>query len=303
MIEYVYAFKDYLITSILFSAYIAKNSHQQKKCTASLTQRNPVYVKSTTDKQTCWISGCAIISPDRILLADRRNLKLKVVDMRKQIVAVEIKLDAAPYDITLIPDDQAAATLPEKQEILIFKTDKHLSAVRTLNVHRDCWGITYNQDHLYVVCWHPNSVLDLDIEGNIHRDIPLKNSTNLKFVNPLYIAFGRKKQNLYISAADFIASLTLQGEVTAVYRHDDLKRPVGILMLEDGSMLVCCYMDPGTIHYIFADLTQGTKLTENVLRAQSICCQPDQQHVYVGTNSTNLDDDIKVFTFYNNTEG
>jgi 6-phosphogluconolactonase (cycloisomerase 2 family) len=60
---------------------------------------------------------------------------------------------------------------------------------------------------------------------------------------------GKDSKHLYIS--DFgnnsITSVSLHGEVIATYKHTDLSGPRGMLMLDDGSLLVCCYSN-GTIH-------------------------------------------------------
>lgn len=245
-------------------------------------QMNTIEIKTMSDLKNCFITDCTVISGDRLLLADSSNDKLKVVNIDTHSVVDEMKLGTYPWDITVLSQDQAAVTLPDKQEILILGTTGKLSKIRTLQVGRRCLGIVYQEDHLYVVCHDPNSLLMLDMQRDIPKNIKPKAILDQTFSEPSYIAVGKNGQTLYITdwQLDLVASLSLQGKVTGVYRHNELQRPYGMDVLEDGSLLVCC-AGTDTIHHVSADLKQGRTLMTGILGAQSICYHAGNCQIYV----------------------
>lgn len=144
-----------------------------------------------------------------------------------------------------------------------------------------------------MVCTAPNGLLVLDIQDGVQRDVTLQTAMNMTFLNPLHIAQSHDGQHLYISdrGSDIVASITLQGKVTEMYQNDEMKKPRGLMVMQDGSLLVCC-LDSGTIHNVSSDLKKGHTLTKNVTNAKSICYQPDNQTIYVGSYNC---DHIKIF--------
>ncbi|XP_053383720.1 uncharacterized protein LOC128549950 [Mercenaria mercenaria] len=252
----------------------------QKKVFDKLTHIGDINVKTKPDWQESWITGCAILSSNKVILADCNNKKLKVVDTHSKTVIEEEKLDTKPYDIAVLPQDQIAVTMPEKEKILIMTTAGKLSISRSIPMKQRCKGITYHQGKLYVVCWDPNSVHIVDIQGNVNNIISLNREI---FAAPNYILLSKDARHIYISnyTSHSVVSVTLQGDVLAVYEHQDLSKPMGMAMLDDGSLLVCCYYN-NAIHHISGDLKQGRTISDGLQRLQSICYNHHQQEVYIG---------------------
>jgi uncharacterized protein YjiK len=137
----------------------------------------------------------------------------------------------------------------------------------------------------------PPSVIVLNTKGDILNNIPLK------FLSSGYIPYitvSNDSKLLYISdrGNDSIVSVSLQGEVTATYKHTDLSSPRGMLLLDDGSLLVC-RPGNGTIHKVNGDLKQAKIIHQDKTRLQSICYSSCYDVVYVGCEKN--DNKLKVF--------
>ncbi|XP_053389506.1 uncharacterized protein LOC128552483 [Mercenaria mercenaria] len=253
---------------------------KKKKTIDKLPFKDDINVRTESDENDCEISGCVVFTSHKIVLADQINSKLKVVDRKSKVVVEEMSLDCRPGDITLLSQDQIAVTMPFSKVIYIMSTAGKLSVIRKIPVTGECRGITYHQDRLYVVCDKPNCVRVLDIQGNIHNTIFLSDKV---FDSPNYIAFNEDSKLIYISDfSDSVASITLQGDVCAVYKNKDVRKPLGMLMLADGSLLVCC-CDTGIIHRISGDLTQGQTMVNgrSMWCPWFICYNHYQKEVYI----------------------
>ncbi|XP_045176315.2 uncharacterized protein LOC123536888 [Mercenaria mercenaria] len=253
----------------------------KKKQIKTLTRKEVINVRTKSDSwYRCYITGCAILPSNKLVLADNNECKLKVVDRQSKTVIEEKKLDSKPWDIVVLPQDQIAVTVPGNKEILIMKTVGKLSTVRKIPVKCECYGIFYHQDHLYVVCMNPNSVLVLDTQGNVQNTISLNNYI---FERPRSIVVSEDSTHIYIGdcLSNCIVSITLQGDVSAVYRHRYLGGPEGMAMLDDGSLLVCCFWSC-TIHHISGDLKQGQIMKDVKPVPRSICYSHHHDEVYTG---------------------
>ncbi|XP_053384902.1 uncharacterized protein LOC128546149 [Mercenaria mercenaria] len=267
----------------LSSSLVVPSEEKIYKEKYTLTHKGLINIKTKSDKTNCYITGCAVLSSNKLVLADHR--KLKVVDIRNKAVIEEKVLNFQPWDIAVMPRDHIAITNPNERAIYLMSTSGQLSEVKKIPVKDKYMGITYHQDHLYVVCQGPYSVLILDTQGNVQNTISLNNDI---FNNPHYIVVSEDSRHIYISdcGSYCIVSITLQGDVSAVYKHEELSGPKGMVMLDDGSLLVCCWT--GTIHHISGDLKQGQIMIDRLSYPQSICYSHHHDEVYTGCYANQL---------------
>ncbi|XP_053384925.1 uncharacterized protein LOC123537572 [Mercenaria mercenaria] len=264
----------------------------EKKIFKTLTYKEDIDVRTKAD--TGWfysyITGCAILSTNKLVLADKKEYKLKVLDRQSTTVIEEKRLDSSPTGIAVMPKDQIAVTVPGNKEILIMETAGKLTTVRKIPVQCDFRGITYHQDYLYLLCKNPKSVLVLDTQGTLQYTISLNNDI---FKHPKHLVVSEDSRHIYINdyVSDCLVSITLQGDVSAVYKHNALSGQRGMVMLDDGSLLVCCY-NSNTIHHISGDLKQGQTMIDYLQRPHSICYSHYHDEVYIGCWGNQL----KVFS-------
>ncbi|XP_060552838.1 uncharacterized protein LOC132714106 [Ruditapes philippinarum] len=279
---------------MVFGEIVDHSCNESTKVTKAvdhLIGKENINVTTSSDKTVSGITGCAVLNTNKLVLADNYNDKVKLICIIENILVEEKTLDSAPWDIAVMSQDQFAVTMPYTGKIIVMTTHDMLSCGRSINVDRECYGINFNQDCLYVACLSPPGVIVLNTQGDILNKIPLN------FLSPDFIpniAVRKDSKLLYISenCNDSITSVSLQGEVTATYKHTDLSGPRGMLMLDDGSLLVCCFNN-GTIHKVNGDLKQGKIMHEDKTSLQSICYSSRYNEVYVGCD--NKDNKLKVF--------
>ncbi|XP_053385306.1 uncharacterized protein LOC128550380 [Mercenaria mercenaria] len=244
------------------------------------------FPRNIKTKSRSYISGCAVLARKNVLQADYCNCTFIVVDTESKVITEEKSSDNyKPWDIAVLPQDKVAVTMPNRQEILIMSTSGKLSTFRKIQVKGECYGVTYGKGHLYVVCRNPSSVLSMDVQGNDQRNI-LPYSKRYK--NLRYCVLSDDSSTIYISeyTSHLVLRLTVKGEILSIFKHDDLQYPEGMVILDDGSLLVCSYGN-GTILHISGDLKQCQKVA-SVEKPQSICYNHHQQEIYVCTWSCGL---------------
>ncbi|XP_053401908.1 transcription intermediary factor 1-alpha-like isoform X2 [Mercenaria mercenaria] len=101
-----------------------KVSLETKKEFDTLTHSGDINVRTNSDVTECSITGCAVLSNNKLVLVDKNNKKLKVLDMSSKAVTKEKTLDSVPWGIATVPPDHIAATIPKKKEIWLMETRK-----------------------------------------------------------------------------------------------------------------------------------------------------------------------------------
>jgi hypothetical protein len=111
---------------------------------SSLQHLRNIKIRTLSDKNECSITGCSLIQPGKVLLADGKNNKLKLFDINNDRLVKERKELGGPKGVVLISQDEVAVAMFKMKAVQIFKTDD-LSLVRTVQLNRECRNVTYNQ--------------------------------------------------------------------------------------------------------------------------------------------------------------
>jgi len=116
----------------------------------------------------CEVTGLALLSPSRLLVADSWNRSVKIVscDPRDAGVLGCITFPQSPFDLTITPGDEAAVTFPETKEIMIIqarngslkqKQIPNSTRNAVFNMYNNCYGIHCRSNRLYVTCTEDRS--------------------------------------------------------------------------------------------------------------------------------------------------
>ncbi|XP_053390891.1 uncharacterized protein LOC128553740, partial [Mercenaria mercenaria] len=172
-----------------------------------LTRKENIKVKTKSDRKECCITGCVVLSSNKLLAADYYNGKLKVVDIKNKAIREETTLSSKSWDIAVMPQDHIAVTMPDKKEILIMTG-------RKFPVKGEC----------------------KDTQGNVPNTIKLDDKI---FSIPFSLLLSKDLRHIFISdyGSDSVFSITLQGDISADYKNKDYISPMGMMMLDDGSLL------------------------------------------------------------------
>ncbi|XP_053389612.1 E3 ubiquitin-protein ligase TRIM33-like, partial [Mercenaria mercenaria] len=107
--------------NILGSLNLSNNLVLPQKEVDKLVRKEDINVRTKSDTNPCFITGCAVLSSNKLVLADTYNHKVKVVDIPSKVVTEEKELDFRPWDIATMSSDQIAVTIPNNSEVIIIK--------------------------------------------------------------------------------------------------------------------------------------------------------------------------------------
>ncbi|XP_052269217.1 uncharacterized protein LOC127870781 [Dreissena polymorpha] len=104
-------------------------------------------VKIETDSYTCSISGICVTASGELIIADKDNKKVKLLDQTYKAVA-HCDLSNVPYSMCSIDSSQVAVALYNSVHF-IRVTNGKLVQERTLKPQHACKGIAHHQGNLY----------------------------------------------------------------------------------------------------------------------------------------------------------
>lgn len=163
--------------------------------------KSDINLKALEDTEHSIITGLTVLSQDKLLLVDNWNCTMKTVDITTNTVTSRLILSSAPHDVTTLPHNYAAVTLPAANQIQIVSTKGDLSAVRIIHVVGRCYGIASTMNRLVVSYTNPGKVELLSFFGKVHVRVKPDNDGSALFELPEYVSVARegKVQVIYVS--------------------------------------------------------------------------------------------------------
>jgi len=110
---------------------------------------------------SCEVTGLAVLSPTRLLVADSWNKSVKIVscDPRDAGVVNRLTFRESPFDVTITPGDEAAVSFPGSGTVVFLQTcNDRLKVTRMVKTDKlyietyHCYGIHYSNNCLFVIC-------------------------------------------------------------------------------------------------------------------------------------------------------
>ncbi|XP_052816153.1 uncharacterized protein LOC128242835 [Mya arenaria] len=201
-----------------------------------------INVRMTQDKETCWITSSALISPGLFLIADFWNDCVKLVDVSNRTVTARLQLPGRPWDVCVLADDQAAVTFTNNSMIqLLSKKGGQLSRGKEIKVSLECRGITSYDNRLYVLYAFNPRIEVMTLDGHIISTFQTDDGRQL-FQAPYYLTVSASTQpTLYVSdySGDTVLQLNLDGKVLREYRDKQLNILRSMVEVGPSQMLVC----------------------------------------------------------------
>jgi hypothetical protein len=140
------------------------------------SHQGEIYVKTSKDNSRCCIRGMTLLTPDLLIIADRNNNAVKMVDTSSQSVSYQLQLDDKPWDVTTVTSTELAVTVPSKQTIqFISISSNKLIKKHNMIMNGQCHGISCNQDKLVVTYCYPGKLQILEMNYTILTTIDDKN--------------------------------------------------------------------------------------------------------------------------------
>ncbi|XP_052817116.1 uncharacterized protein LOC128243399 [Mya arenaria] len=202
-----------------------------------------VLVQSPMDENSCRITGCVLVTPTTMAVADCNNSAVKIVDIQNNSIVRYFRLCAAPWDVTILPNDEIAVTLQLKKFVQIIALDSRNQEV-FLKVDGDCRGIDYVHKlrALVITFVDPEKVELIDLQGTPLKTFSFHNGEAM-FLRPHYVCCSNTEDLVFVSDTlkNTVTKLSLAGEVLGVYSDREMTEPEGVCSTSDGGFLVSSY--------------------------------------------------------------
>ncbi|XP_060561568.1 uncharacterized protein LOC132721306 [Ruditapes philippinarum] len=251
--------------------------------TLCVTYSDEINVKSPTDDSDCCILGAVFIAKHRIAFVDSINCAVKIVDTKTKKITCEKKLSESLSNLDLLPDGLLAVSFSCSKMITFLSIANGLSEVRHLEVDGWCNDLVYHDNRLIVTFKFYDKVHIMDLDGNIYQSIK-KDFYGNEFEFP-YVTVGVGKFYISDYSTNTITSMNLNGEVLKGYKDERLLAPCGMVVLDDGSILVC---SSGNNKILL--ISENLETTRVILEGKdglycpwSLALDRDKNNLYVGS--------------------
>ncbi|XP_053391522.1 uncharacterized protein LOC128554290 [Mercenaria mercenaria] len=237
---------------------------------------------------TCCIPGAVSIAEDTVAVTDEINRFVILVNTKKEKVVSKKRLSSSPGGLDIIlPNNLLAIALKEEEMLVFLSIPDGLSEVRHLKLDGKCQDLASHDGKLIVTFKDPGKIQIMNLNGHIFKTIENIFSNNRPCSSMVTVS---RNKNIYISEyfSSTITCMNWDGEVTNTYKDKHLVKPCGMVVLEDGSILVCSSRD-NTIHIISKNLENGRVILEakdGLLCPYSLALDSDKNKLYVGSGDT-----------------
>ncbi|XP_045172287.2 uncharacterized protein LOC123534213 [Mercenaria mercenaria] len=247
----------------------------------SVSVLGKIYSKTISDRNDCRITGLAVIDRHRLAVADNINGAIKIIDVKRRTIISELKMLSEPWDVTLLPDDQLAVTLPYKNMIKVFSFHNGLSKVRQMSVNELCYGLAFFEGSL-IVGMKYGEVKMINLSGKVLNTFVCGEADDVS-----YITVCPKLRYIYASSGRNVTRFNMSGDAVGRFTHQSLKQPHGLAVLEDGSILVCNYGN-NSIHRIAESMKSCRIILQETNYDVKSCCMAldsEEMKLYIGSGS------------------
>ena len=217
--------------------------------------RSQVCVKTDDDKDFPWITGCTVMPNGHVVLCDRNNNKIKLLDGSTSIVgSLEF---SGPWDVSVLDANNVIIATPDNKGLQVVQVFPHMKAGRTIQLDRMCYGVEVSRDEIYNTCLYDGSegeVRVLDLKGKLKRCLGAGQGGYFMFTSPSYITVNVTGEKIFVSDLDThtITCMTVDGDVVYQYNDNDLRWPRGMYCDSGDNILVCGWWSCN-VHVITAD--------------------------------------------------
>ena len=256
-----------------------------------IRSRREVNVKTDEDKHDPWITGCMVMWNGDVVLCDRKNDQIKLLDDSWTITGRLQLRD--PWDVSVIDSSNVIVSLPYKKQLQKVQVFPKMKTGRTIKLDKNCWGVAVSGQEIYTCHDGPGQgeVKVLDLQGNIKRRLGINPDGSYLFSSPNYITVSASGEKIFVSDRDThtITCLRPSGTVIHTYKDDDMRYPTGLACDFRDNVLVCG-MASNNVHTIRPDGNKYRNLltSEDGLRfPYSIAYKESGDTLIVGCNESN----------------
>jgi hypothetical protein len=280
--------KDYLISSKGITNVIGSDRKSIYEMDAYYDCE--INIKTQGDASDCDVDDCVLISPSKIIVTDRNNDCLKIVNICTKEVS-KCKLKYRPYGVSVVSPNLVAVTFryEKKIQFLTLATGNKINESGMIKVHKCCNNIAIHEDKIIGIT--STSVEIMSMGGQLIQSISHPNMVWL-----MDIAVVPSSQMFYVSNGSSgykaVCKFDFDGNLIATYQDKDLVDVRGLEVTRDGIVLVCNWASSGSIRMITPDCKKIKELLKgdgNVSYPYCVTFCNETNKLFVVNSHYNLD--------------
>ncbi|XP_071155116.1 uncharacterized protein [Mytilus edulis] len=176
-------------------------------------------LKQKFDIKVTNISGCIVLPDNRIIIADYYGSELMEYNNDGQHIR-NIPNSNAPFSLTAIDTDRIAVTFGDKKYLEIINTTGK-SKRKTVKCSDNCWGISYQDQKLYVIVFGQGIVV-MDLNGKTLNTIDIH-------VSSVYNITATSDRIYYTDIdSDTVHCCSMTGQEIWVFKDKSISFPRGL---------------------------------------------------------------------------
>ena len=252
-----------------------------------IKSRSEVNVRTGGDAEDPWITGCTVMPNGHVVLCDRKNNQIKVLDGSWTITG-RLELPS-PWDASVIDSSNVLVSSPGTQQLQKVQVFPKMKTGRTIKLDKKCRGVAVSGQEIYTTC--RSEVMVLDMQGNIKRRLGTNQDGSNLFTNPNYITVSASGEKIFVSdsGTHSVACLTPSGTVIYTYKDGDISWPRG-LICDSGDNVLVCGWGSHNVHTISPDGNKYCTLLKSkdgLNNPYSIAYKGSEDTLIVGCLSSN----------------
>ena len=194
-----------------------------------------------------FISGSAFLPSGKLILCDRNNKKLKLLDKSLQMQD-SIDVPENPWDVAAVNQQQVIVTFPLKKYLQFIQVTPSLALGHKVDLGMNCWGVAVSHESIYISFIDSGEckigIYDLTGKQKLMISPHSCNDGKLMFKKPLYIDV-LNDEKIFVSDVDdksntsTVYCLESNGNILYSVSNPSFKLCVGINVDENENLLLC----------------------------------------------------------------
>lgn len=238
-----------------------------------------------------WITGLAIFPDGKVILADYHSSRLILFTSDHNLLS-EIRVQTAPYDVTVISDDAFMLTRPEFAESVVSGniTDDKLYLGATLKTAFQARCLNFNRGYLAVCSCSVVEILEKD--GEFWKETRSHSFVRSKFT---YVAVDGERQNVFLTDQKYpepqLICLSFLGDVVWRFVHPDLNFPTGIAF--NGAQIYVASWDRCAVLELDLEGSYAGVIIKDIAFPWKLTVGSGNRKLTVSQHKNTLPDDVK----------
>ena len=231
-----------------------------------ITAGNKINVELQSDGKDAWISGSTFLTSGELILCDRNNYKLKLLDKSLQMKE-SIDVPGGPWDVAPVDQHQVIVTFPDEKYLQFIQVTPSLALGHKLDLWMECCGVAVSRESIYISLADSGEckigIYDLTGKQKLMIGPHNCNDGTLLFKRHYYIDV-LNDEKIFVSDIDFksntstVYCLESNGNIMHSVSNPSFKLCLGISVDENENLLLC---DMGS-HNVFLITRDGKEVRE-----------------------------------------